>query len=310
MDSLGGDADADVKISVVIPTYNSARFLKESLDSVVTQEYPAYEVIVADGASTDGTRELCEKYEGKIRFFQQDKNEGVGSAMNLGIREMKGEWFKVHDSDDILEPNALKVLAAAAKLTSAQVVYGDFSYVDSRGKNPRVRKFVPPEKREDFIVASWRNLVVSHVSAMVRGSCFGEVGLFDDTLESAEDYDWYLRAVMVHKVRFHHVPVVIARYRRHKGQTTHWRMRGRILYSTRQRIEAKVKSLLASSADPELLVYYSSLTKRFRRIYLPLLYCVRLLPRVPRKETAEYYLARLFPRTYDRMFWALNPPVT
>jgi len=295
---------------VVIPTYNSVRFLKESLDSVISQEYPAHEIIVVDGASNDGTRELCEEYGSRIRFLQQPRNEGVGSALNVGVRTMTGDWFKEHDADDILERNALRVLAAAAISGAEEVIYGDYSDVDSKGRNPRVRRIVTPDETEDFVVASWRMLVVSHVAAMVRRSSFDSVGLYDDTFQSAEDYDWFLRAAMVHGIRFRHLPEIIAKYRRHRGQTTNWRRRGRILQSTRRRSEAKVRLLLASEADPRLVRHYSELTRRFRRAYAPIVYAVAFFSHIPRKETVAYYLAKMFPRTYNRIYWALNPPVT
>lgn len=307
--SPGQDVDPDVKISVVIPTYNSFRFLKESIDSVLAQEYPAHEIIVVDGASTDGTKELCGSYGERIRFIQQASNEGVGSALNVGVRAMTGNWFKEHDADDVLAPNALQVLARAATVTPAQVVYGDFTNVDSRGRNPRVARMITPDEAEDFVVASWRILVVSHMSAMVRRTCFDAVGLYDDTLESAEDYDWFLRAVMVHGVRFYHVPVVLARYRKHRAQTTHWRRKGRIVSSTRRRTEEKVRSLIAAQADERAFAYYTGLTRRFRRIYAPILRLIGVLPPLPRRDTAGYFLSRLVPRTYNRLYWALNPPV-
>src|SRR5438552_4169457 len=93
-------------VSMVLPTYNRVKFLRESIDSCLTQDYPSFEVIVVDDGSTEETSQLCKEYGDRIRYFWKP-NGGVASALNFGIRMMKGEWFKAIADDDILERNAL-----------------------------------------------------------------------------------------------------------------------------------------------------------------------------------------------------------
>ena len=80
-------------VSVVIPVYNSEKFLEECLDSILAQTYQNIEVIVVDDGSTDASPDILERYSDKINIISQ-KNQGLASALNLGISEMKGNWLK------------------------------------------------------------------------------------------------------------------------------------------------------------------------------------------------------------------------
>jgi len=305
------EGNSTASISVVIPTRNSVQFLKESIDSVLGQSYPAHEVIVVDGASEDGTEELCKQYSAKIRYFRQERNEGFAAALNMGIMKMSGDWFKQHDADDVLEPNALQVLAERAGRTDAPVIFGDFVHMDSRGRLLKYHAAELPTTRTDFVLASWHRLVVSHLAAMVRRSAFETVGLFDSTLEMSEDYDWFVRAALIKGIRFEHVPVVLARYRRHARQISITRDRGwarRPLH--RKLMDAKYRSLLLNEGSEELRDYYCKLTRRLRLAYAPLLSASSLAGRLPKRVTLSYYLLRICPRFADQLYWAANPPLS
>lgn len=95
-------------VSVVIPTFNRAHCLPEAIDSVLKQSYRNYEIIVVDDGSGDDTKEKLNPYANQIRYFYQ-KNRGVSSARNRGIRESRGEWIAFLDSDDVWQVDKLKV---------------------------------------------------------------------------------------------------------------------------------------------------------------------------------------------------------
>ena len=88
-------------VSIIIPTYNRADLVEQSILSSIQQTYPNKEIIVVDDGSTDNTREICQKYidSGQIRYIYK-QNGGIASALNRGISEMKGTWFKWLSSDD------------------------------------------------------------------------------------------------------------------------------------------------------------------------------------------------------------------
>lgn len=101
-----------MKFSIIIPVYNSATYLKETLDSVLSQTYGDYEVILVNDGSTDGSDVICNEYVSTYSFFKviHKSNEGVSSARNTGLDNMSGEWVVFLDSDDILHRSALAVL--------------------------------------------------------------------------------------------------------------------------------------------------------------------------------------------------------
>jgi len=293
-------------VSVVIPTYNRERFLPPCIDSALAQDYPAFEVVVVDDGSTDGTPKVCEAYGSKIRYFRKP-NGGAASALNYGIGKMRGTWFKWLSSDDELEPGALSALVEGAR-SGAEVVYGDFAKIDPRERvigKYHERDF---HSQDDFVVGLWWHFAGSAGAAMVQRACFDRVGLFDETLRYAEDYDWWLRAAMVHGIKFKHIPVSVARYRIHPGQITREKL------EATGRLRGKIKQNLArllrehTSRDQKLAEYYSVTTERYRRIFRPVTGISQFLSAAPRSSTALYWLERLFPKWSSMVYWALNPP--
>ena len=99
-------------ISIVIPVYNTAQYLPRCIESVLNQSFRDFELLLVDDGSTDGSGDICDRYENKdnrIRVFHK-KNGGVSSARNLGIVNAFGEWLLFVDSDDEILPNALQTL--------------------------------------------------------------------------------------------------------------------------------------------------------------------------------------------------------
>ena len=104
-------------VSVIIPVYNSAQFLKESLESVLNQTYQNIEIICVNDGSTDDSLEILKQYSNKITIISQE-NHGLASALNAGIKQMKGNWFKWFSPDDLMYPNTIESLVKAAKKIS------------------------------------------------------------------------------------------------------------------------------------------------------------------------------------------------
>jgi len=101
-------------VSVVIPVYNSEKFLEECLDSILAQTYQNIEIIAVDDGSTDSSLDILNRYSDKVNVFSQ-KNNGLASALNLGISKMKGSWFKWFSPDDLMYPQAMEILIKEAK---------------------------------------------------------------------------------------------------------------------------------------------------------------------------------------------------
>src|SRR5580698_5362922 len=103
-------------VSVTIVTYNSGRFIKRCLESVLEQKYPNLEVIVIDNASTDGTADILEQFETRCRVFYNDENIGFAAAQNQAIRMSSGEWVLTLNPDVLLLPNFIQALADTGQM--------------------------------------------------------------------------------------------------------------------------------------------------------------------------------------------------
>lgn len=120
-----------MKISIIIPIYNSEKYLEKCLDSVLTQSYTDFEVLLINDGSTDSSGVICDafaKKDNRIHVFHKE-NEGVSSARNLGIEKAQGNWLTFIDSDDYLEPGYLNV-----NLSNADLIVEGFCFVNGNHK--------------------------------------------------------------------------------------------------------------------------------------------------------------------------------
>jgi len=125
-----------MRVSVVIPCYNAARFLRETLDSILAQTLPAAEIIVIDDGSTDDSAAIAESYGPPVRAIRQP-NQGESVARNRGIDEAKGDWIAFLDADDLWYPEKLeKQMAVAAASPDIVCVHTNFRYIGLRTHQP------------------------------------------------------------------------------------------------------------------------------------------------------------------------------
>ena len=121
-------------VSIIIPTYNRAELLRESVDSALNQTYTNIEVVVVDDGSQDDTHEIMEGYGDRIRTVYLGYNSGVSHALNVGMEHATGQWFKFHGSDDILDCDAIaKIMSQACAIDASE---GVEKGVEKGEKNP------------------------------------------------------------------------------------------------------------------------------------------------------------------------------
>lgn len=206
-------------VSIVIPTYNRANLIYYSIDSALNQSYKNIEVIIIDDGSTDNTKDVCMKYGDRVAYFYKP-NGGIASALNYGIKVMKGTWFKWLSSDDVLTSDAVEKLLAATKSTGGHIVYSDFDMIDDNNNYLYTVREEHCKDYYEFASRLWFNFIGNGSSIIIHRSCFDVVGLFDESLRFHEDLDWWLRACMVHGYMFYHVPEILLKYRKHSQQTS------------------------------------------------------------------------------------------
>jgi glycosyltransferase involved in cell wall biosynthesis len=200
---------------VIIPCYNTAQFVAETLDSVFSQTYSDYEVVVVNDGSPDtpDLERVLGPYLSRIVYVKSD-NCGLAGARNNGIRASKGELIALLDSDDAWEPRYLEV--QVGKLDSdpsADIVYPNALIF---GDSPRAGSLFADSAGSVTFTSLIEQTCVVMVSILARRSALERAGLFDAKLRSCEDFDLWLRCVKAGSRIIYHDEVLV-RYRRRKG---------------------------------------------------------------------------------------------
>lgn len=235
------------KVSVVIPVYNSAKFLKESIDSILNQSYKNIEVIVVNDGSVDNSQQILEQYFEKITVISQ-KNSGLASALNVGIKHSTGKWFKWFSPDDVMFPNTMDILVNEAEKYSNTIVYSDWEIIDKNSN--KVRSFQESNYNDlsqfDFTIRLFDGQLVNINSALIPTELF-IVGFMFEKLDDpvAIDYDFLLRCAMLNKTRFHLISKPLIQYRIHSTQLSHKNISHTLDYLE------KVKNMTLSKLSPE-----------------------------------------------------------
>jgi glycosyltransferase involved in cell wall biosynthesis len=211
------------KVSIIIPVYNGSNYLRKAIESAENQTYRNIEILVInDGSVDDGkTEELALSYGDRIRYFNKE-NGGVATALNLGIQKSQGEYISWLSHDDEYLPNKVEsqvryLEALLDKNTSGKnvVLYSDFQYIDSDSKLISMRK-IRDVKPSNFILALIKSDFLNGCTTFIPKTCFTEVGLFNESLRTTQDYEMWFR--LARKYDFEHVPEVIVGSRVHGTQ--------------------------------------------------------------------------------------------
>jgi len=210
-------------VSVVIPVYNSAKFLEECLNSILTQSYRNIEIIAVDDGSTDASSDILERYSDKINIISQ-KNQGLASALNLGISEMKGNWLKWFSPDDVMYPNAIEILIDETKNHSGNTIfYSNWNIIDDAGNT--LREFHESNYNElsefDFNVRLLDGQQINVNTTLIPATLFKKYGVRELDDPVAIDYDFFLRSALLHNAKFRLTSQPLVKYRIHSDQLSH-----------------------------------------------------------------------------------------
>ena len=203
------------RVSIIIPCYNTARFVEETLSSVFSQTYLDYEVVVVNDGSPDtpALERVLGPFLPRIVYVKTE-NCGLAGARNNGIRASKGELVALLDSDDLWEPTYLEVqVRKLDENPSADIVYCRASIF---GDTPRAGSFLAPSTGDVTFTSLVEEKCVVMVSLLARRRAFDRAGLFDPQLRSCEDFDMWLRCVKTGSRIIYHDDVLV-RYRKREG---------------------------------------------------------------------------------------------
>ena len=200
-------------ISVVIPVFNGSRYLGEAIQSALDQSYQNKEVIVVnDGSKDDGkTEAVARSFGDRIRYFSKE-NGGVSTALNMGIREAKGEYIAWLSHDDAFNPQKLVAQVAflaeiASDYRDKVIPYANFEYMDEQSKIfGRYRHpLVLPEKFYQALLCEMvfegspcrrRRFGVNGCTTLIPKKAFDKLGMFDERLRTTQDFDMWFRMNM------------------------------------------------------------------------------------------------------------------
>jgi len=180
------------EISVIIPTYNRAEKVYRAVTSVLEQTYTDYEIIVIDDASTDDTLERLEEFGNSINVILHNVNRGVSAARNSGIKQAKGNYIALLDSDDHWLPEKLEIQMNFFRDNPDALISQTNEIWVRKGRrvNP-AKKHLKPSG--DIFVPSLKLCLVSPSAVVLKKPLFDEIGLFDEEFPVCEDYDLWLR---------------------------------------------------------------------------------------------------------------------
>jgi glycosyltransferase involved in cell wall biosynthesis len=213
-------SDKRLTVSVIIPTYNRALLVQEAIRSLLAQTYVPDEIIVVDDGSTDNTMDMLSQYGPPVVPLQQP-HRGRSAARNAGLRASHADLIAFLDSDDTLPQNSIERRRYILETHPEYgVVYTDALLIDENGTplarftefNPRVR---PSGKI--FFELAYKNLSPVH-TFLFRRECLQQGGFFDETLETLEDHDFWLRMSVCCSFVFLNEP--LAHYHTHGDMTT------------------------------------------------------------------------------------------
>jgi glycosyltransferase involved in cell wall biosynthesis len=185
-------------VSVIIPCFNAARWLREAIDSCLQQTYPRIEIIVIDDGSTDNCLEIIKSYEDKI-IWETGPNRGGNRARNRGFALSKGEYIQYLDADDYMLPEKIERQVLFLEKTGADVVYGDWKYKRHLpdGTNFLQARNFSSGPKEDILESLlsdhwWVAPVALLFTRAAVDSCSG----WDESLKGAQDRDFFISVVM------------------------------------------------------------------------------------------------------------------
>lgn len=229
---------AKQSISIVLPVYNAAKYLREALASVRWQTMASWECICIDDGSTDESSEILRQFaaaDSRIRVVRQG-NQGIVGALNRGLREARHEWVAIMHADDIAAPKRLEVQQRFIQLNPDCIVVGsDMQTVDPDGKPVEWQRAACDHAEIERLLLAGKN-TMNHPTVMMRRDAVLAAGMYRPQHEWVEDADLWLRLARVGRLA--NIPRVLLKYRLHEGSLT---------WTRRETVNERMRALLAEA---------------------------------------------------------------
>ncbi len=198
-------------VSIIMNCYNGEKYLREAIDSVYAQNYKNWEIIFWDNASTDGTSQIAQSYDSRLKYFRAEVNTLLGPARNMALEKAKATYIAFLDSDDIYLPYTLKRQVELMESADYGLVYADTIIIDEEGKKIKRHKL---RYNSGFILDDLlRRYDIPMCSVMIRRSVIDEEGLkFGEELQYCPEHNLFMKIAAQHKIGIIHDPIVKYRW--------------------------------------------------------------------------------------------------
>ena len=201
----------DGLVSIITPCYNGEKYISETIDSVLSQTYTDWEMIIVDDGSKDGSADIVLKYmakDGRIKFLQQ-KNAGSAAARNNGIRSAEGQYIALLDADDVWENNFLEEQIAFMKEKNAVCVYSSYKCIDENSNEILQPVICKPEiNTKNMMVTNY----IGCLSGLYDTKKYGKIYLREELKSMRDDYAYWLDIVKLEDKAYGNQKL-LARYR-------------------------------------------------------------------------------------------------
>jgi glycosyltransferase involved in cell wall biosynthesis len=205
-------------VSVVIATYNRAKFLTETIESILQQSFQDYELLVVDDGSMDDTKRNLKPYETRLRYLHQE-NRGPSAARNLGVRHARAPWIAIQDSDDLCAPNHLQTLYGYVKAhPTCGMVFANGDYLGGREHDRDT--IIPLDKSRQLAKRGvelsdfFEKSILRLQAALISKRAYDALGGHDESLRICMDLDLGFRLLMNFPIAY--LDDVVFSYRKHE----------------------------------------------------------------------------------------------
>lgn len=200
-----------MKVSIITTSFNSARTIRDTLESVSRQDYPDIEHIVIDAGSTDKTLEIINRYP-HVSLIISEKDHGIYYGMNKGLNICSGDIICFLNSDDWYpQPDVISQVVNILGKNKAKVVYGDLQYVDRINVDKIARTWRSGKFHRKNLYYGW---MPPHPTFFAVKEVYEKVGIFNTKLRNAADYELMLRVLLKHEIDATYLPQILVKMRR------------------------------------------------------------------------------------------------
>lgn len=244
-----------MKVSIITVTYNSEQHLEETIQSVINQSYQNIEYIIIDGASTDSTLTIVEKYKSKISKIVSEKDEGLYFALNKGIELATGDIIGILHSDDFYtNVDVIKNIIETFSNNKCDAVYANLNYVSKINTTKIIRKWNSGNYKEGSFINGW---MPPHPTFFVKKEIYNKLGSFNTRLKTSADYELMLRFIHKNKIKLGYLHQFIVSMR----------VGGQSNESVNNRIKANIEDRAAWTLNGLKPRFYTLWLKPLRKVF-------------------------------------------